>query len=67
MLKRDKEKVTKKMREEYELLKTKIENEKKVVIKQNNELKLLMLKVLFQSNQYENEENVRLSYINVLK
>ncbi len=50
---------------EIERMKLEFENQKNAILKENNELKLCILKMIYQIEKYEDEENTRNCEINV--
>jgi len=62
---REKEKINMYNKKEIEKIKLEYDKQKNVVLKENNGLKLCILKMIYQIEKYEDEENKRNCEINV--
>lgn len=65
MANREKEKINMYNKKEIEKIKIEYEEQKNVILKENNDLKLCILKMIYQIEKYEDEENTRNCEINV--
>lgn len=65
MANREKEKINMYNKKEIEKIKLEYDKQKNVILKENNGLKLCILKMIYQIEKYEDEENTRNCEINV--